>query len=129
MVTMLLALFLAVGPGAWKLPANARITMETAHIRKGYSPNYLENCAKRRITEQQLRHMFATYHELHEMEEHDGYEVEGCVIEGDILVGGKRFRYIQQPIHLLQTTWPDGKPHELGGGKHSDQTDDGHGRR
>jgi len=45
-----------------------------------------------------------------------GYQVSGCAI-----VDGKTFRYTEQPIHILQTTWPDGKMHELGG-KHSDDS-------
>ncbi len=67
--------------------------------------------------------MFATYHELQELEMHDGYEDVGCAIEGDIFVDGQRFHYVQQPVHLLQTNWPDGKPHQLGG-RHSDESDE-----
>lgn len=89
-------------------------------MQKGYAPDPLQTC-DRHITERQLRAMFATYHELKEMELHDGYAVEGCVIEGDVIVDGKRFRYTQQPINLLWTTWPDGKDHLLGG-KHSDDS-------
>ena len=60
-------------------------------------------------------------HELKDGELFQDYQVSGCAIEGDAIVDGKTFRYIEQPIHILQTTWPDGKMHELGG-KHSDDS-------
>ena len=123
MVTQLLGLFLYLstgGAGSWRLPARAIITIEPAHLLPGYPENDTP-CSTRRITVRQLRRKFATYHELKEMELHDGYADMGCAIEGDIVVDGKKFRYIEQPINLLQTNWPDGKMHQLGG-KHSDDS-------
>lgn len=116
---LLLLLFTAPDTGKWRLPAQARITRETAH--NIYATDIIPDCAKRHITEAALRRKFAIYHELREMEYHDGYQQVGCVVEGDIFVGGKHFRYTDQPINLLWTTWPDGKPHQLGG-RHSDES-------
>lgn len=65
--------------------------------------------------------MFATYHVLREMEYHDDYAQIDCVTEGDIVVNGKKFRYMAQPVNILITDWPDGTNRTLGG-KHSDDS-------
>lgn len=117
-VAVILFLLLAPGnTGRWRLPVRARITREPAHMLSGYDE--VSGCSTRHISEAALRHEFATYHELERTEMHDGYLYVGCAIEGDIVVDGKSFRYSENPVNLLSTTWPDGKLHQLGG-RHSD---------
>ena len=121
MVTAIVGLFLFIGgAGFWKLPTRAKITREPAHLLSGYKDGFIP-CSSRHITERELRRKFATYHELKDGELFQDYQVSGCAIEGNTIVDGIAFRYIEQPIHILQTTWPDGKMHELGG-KHSDES-------
>ena len=121
----LLAFFLLFSgaAGSFKLPARAKITIQTAHAEAGYSPEQYGTCSERKITKRELRRYFATYHETKGDEFTHGYMDIACVIEGDIQVGNRHFHFAERPINLLETTWPDGKLHLLGG-KHSDETDD-----
>ena len=119
----LLALFLlgSGAAGSFKLPARAKITMQQARAEDHYYEQL--GCSERKITERELRRYFATYHETKGDEYTHDYMYEACVIEGDIQVGNRHFHFAERPINLLETTWPDGKLHLLGG-KHSDETDD-----
>ena len=124
MVGFFFSLFLYVSlgpPGTFGIPARAKITMKRAVLRSGY-PDLPGGCINRRITTRELRHYFATYHELGELERKEGYQDLGCDIEGDIFVDGKQFHFTEGAIDLLDTTWPDGKHHSLGR-DHSDLDD------
>jgi hypothetical protein len=126
MVKTILGLFLlgAASPGQHlkPLPVRARITIEPQHWIAKTKPGPEDECpVSRKLTERQVRRMFATYHVLAEGEYHDGYAQIDCVTEGEIVVDGKKFRYMSQPYNLLFTNWPDGQDHQLGG-KHTDDS-------
>lgn len=121
-VYALLLFFMSHTADQWKLPASAKITMRTAQAVEGYSSDQYGDCSKRTLTELELRWKFASYHEMIGSEYTRDYQNIGCVIDGDIVVKGKHYSFSERPINLLQTTWPDGVLHQLGG-KHSDQTE------
>ncbi len=114
-----LLLFTTAAIGKWTLPSHSKIVVNAPHMQDGYQEDPTRSCASRHLTEAQLRKKFATYHELKPMELHDKYMVEGCVIEGTITLNQRQFHFIEQPINLLETDYPDGKLHQLGG-QHSD---------
>jgi hypothetical protein len=122
MVGLVIGFFLLkAGAHLKPLPARTKITIEREHMLPGYAATSMPCPSGHPLTKRQIRHIFATYHLLAEGEYHDGYAQMGCVTEGDIIVDGKKFRYMVQPINNLQTTWPDGE-NKLLGGKHSDDS-------
>lgn len=102
------------------VPEDAKVTVQSWVWDSKEEPNLQTQCPyKRTLTPQQIRRMFATYHLLSEMEEHDSYLWYGCSASGTIETGGKLFHFVVRPVNLLRTDWPDGQWKPLGG-KHSD---------
>jgi hypothetical protein len=95
------------------LPKSAEIMIGQPQWKPGDSDADL--CRNYRITPQQLRRQFRTYHLLQPGDVHDQYSVFQCWIDGTIKVNGKTFRWQSRPGNLLQTNWPDGVDKMLGG--------------
>ena len=116
---LLLPLLLAGATSSrYQLPPSASIRVQKVILGKNVSQSDRKVCLSDYVTPARVRHMFQTYHEITD-EIHDGYQWFDCSTQGSITIGGKHFYWEAQPGNTLNTTYPDGKGHMLGGA-HSD---------
>lgn len=101
----------------FKLPPDAHLTI--GHSVIGPDKESVEGfCENWKLSENEVRKMFATYHLLKDDELHDFYLFPDCWIDGTIIFHGRTFQWRARLGNTLSTDWPDGKTRILGG-KHS----------
>ncbi len=112
-------------PAKFTLPSQAILQVHAAEVDQGQEMSAeAASCSHFRLSENQIRIRFLTYHLLRPGEEHNFYAYSPCVIKGEIKSGSRTYQFETRPGHTLWTTYPDGKEKMLGG----TPTDDPSGR-
>jgi hypothetical protein len=72
-------------------------------------------CKDFRVTSEQVRSRFRTYHRLTQDELHDRYILAPCWVDGELTIKGKTYTWRARPGNTIETTYPDGAAKMLGG--------------
>ncbi len=113
---VLLLAFAATSGRHYPLPASAVVKVGGGYVESVNRDR--TGCDSVKLTPNQVRRYFRTFHRVEGAELHDGYLIASCGVQGTVVVSGKEFHWKYDAGNTMVTDYPDGVERRLGG-KHT----------